>query len=112
MTALRRCAIRAAKARVLPAGRGRAAQIGIGRVLREGSTVALLSLGGRLPECLKAADLLAAMGLPTTVADARFAKPLDRDLVRQLAHHHEVLVTVEEGAIGGIWQPRDAVPER
>jgi len=75
--------------------------IGKGRVLQEGSSVALLSLGGRLQECLKAADQLAAFGLPATVADARFAKPFDRELVVQLARHHEVLVTVEEGAIGG-----------
>jgi 1-deoxy-D-xylulose-5-phosphate synthase len=70
-------------------------------VVREGSTVAILSLGTRLHESLKAADKLAAMGLSTTVADARFAKPLDLDLIRQLARHHEVLVTVEEGSCGG-----------
>ena len=75
--------------------------IGKGRILREGSAVALISLGGRLYECLKAADQLAGFGLSTTVADARFAKPLDEDLVRRLAQNHEVLVTVEEGAIGG-----------
>jgi len=75
--------------------------IGKGRILREGSAVALISLGGRLYECLKAADQLAGFGLSTTVADARFAKPLDEDLVRRLAQSHEVLVTVEEGAIGG-----------
>ncbi|HEX5999975.1 MAG TPA: 1-deoxy-D-xylulose-5-phosphate synthase, partial [Hyphomicrobiaceae bacterium] len=75
--------------------------IGKGRVLREGTTVALLSFGARLAECLKAADQLAGYGLSTTVADARFAKPLDADLVRQLARHHEVLITVEEGSIGG-----------
>jgi 1-deoxy-D-xylulose-5-phosphate synthase len=75
--------------------------IGKGRVLREGGAVALLSLGTRLGECLKAADQLSAFGLSTTVADARFAKPLDRDLILQLATHHEVLITVEEGAIGG-----------
>jgi 1-deoxy-D-xylulose-5-phosphate synthase len=75
--------------------------IGKGRVLREGGSVALLSLGGRLQECLKSADQLAALGLPATVADARFAKPLDRGLILQLARHHEVLVTVEEGALGG-----------
>jgi 1-deoxy-D-xylulose-5-phosphate synthase len=80
---------------------GIALQIGIGRVLREGSAVALLSLGGRLEECLKAADQLERTGLSTTVADARFAKPLDRRLITQLARHHEVLVTIEEGAIGG-----------
>jgi 1-deoxy-D-xylulose-5-phosphate synthase len=75
--------------------------IGKGRVLREGTTVALLSLGTRLAETLKAADQLAALGLSATVADARFMKPLDTDLIRQLALNHEVLVTVEEGAIGG-----------
>jgi 1-deoxy-D-xylulose-5-phosphate synthase len=63
--------------------------------------VALLSYGPRLQECLKAADELAARGLPTTVADARFAKPIDEDLVRRLALEHEVLITIEEGAIGG-----------
>jgi 1-deoxy-D-xylulose-5-phosphate synthase len=76
-------------------------ELGRGRTLREGTTVALLSFGARLGECLAAADELAARGLSTTVADARFAKPLDEDLVRRLAREHEVLVTVEEGAIGG-----------
>ena len=76
-------------------------EIGKGRILREGSAVALLSLGTRLAECLKAAELLAAFGLSATVADARFAKPLDEDLIRRLALNHEVLVTVEEGSIGG-----------
>ncbi|MGH6816347.1 MAG: 1-deoxy-D-xylulose-5-phosphate synthase, partial [Hyphomicrobiaceae bacterium] len=80
---------------------GRPLEIGKGRILREGTTVALLSLGTRLQHCFKAADQLAAMGLSTTVADARFAKPLDRDLLRRLARNHEVLVTVEEGSIGG-----------
>ncbi|MGO9986250.1 MAG: 1-deoxy-D-xylulose-5-phosphate synthase [Rhodomicrobium sp.] len=75
--------------------------IGKGRIVREGSAVAILSLGTRLHESLKAAEKLAAMGLPATVADARFAKPLDRDLIRQLARHHEVLITVEEGSSGG-----------
>ncbi len=69
--------------------------------MREGSTVALLALGTRLGECLKAADQLSALGLPATVADARFAKPIDQALVAQLARHHEVLVTVEEGSVGG-----------
>jgi 1-deoxy-D-xylulose-5-phosphate synthase len=80
---------------------GRPLEIGRGRVLREGSAVALLSLGGRLGESLKAADLLAAHGLSATVADARFAKPLDEDLIRQLCRHHEVVVTLEEGSAGG-----------
>ena len=76
-------------------------EIGRGRVVREGGTVALLSLGTRLAECLKAADMLAAQGLSTTVADARFAKPLDCELILRLVRAHEVLVTVEEAAIGG-----------
>ncbi len=76
-------------------------EIGKGRIVREGSKVALLSFGARLAECIKAADELAAYGLSTTVADARFAKPLDTDLVLRLAREHEVLVTIEEGAIGG-----------
>ena len=75
--------------------------IGKGRILREGTAVALLSFGTRLPECLKAADDLQARGLSTTVADARFAKPLDTDLVRRLAAEHEVFITVEEGSVGG-----------
>jgi 1-deoxy-D-xylulose-5-phosphate synthase len=81
--------------------RGRILPIGKGRVLREGTSVALLSLGTRLGECLKAADVLAARGLSTTVADARFAKPLDEQLIRDLALNHAVLITVEEGSIGG-----------
>jgi 1-deoxy-D-xylulose-5-phosphate synthase len=76
-------------------------EIGKGRIVREGGSVAILSFGTRMTESLLAADRLAAMGLPTTVADARFAKPLDHDLIRQLARHHEVLVTIEEGAVGG-----------
>ncbi len=76
-------------------------EIGKGRILCEGSAVALLSFGGRLQECLRAAEDLAAHGLSTTVADARFAKPLDTDLLHRLAREHEVLVTVEEGSIGG-----------
>jgi 1-deoxy-D-xylulose-5-phosphate synthase len=76
-------------------------EIGKGRVLREGTSVAILSLGTRLAEALRAADLLGAYGLSTTVADARFAKPLDRNLIRQLAAHHEVLITIEEGSVGG-----------
>ena len=84
----------------LPA-RGTVLPIGKGRVLREGSAVALLSYGTRLAECMAAADDLAARGLTCTVADARFAKPLDTGLVNQLARHHSVLVTIEEGAVGG-----------
>ncbi len=80
---------------------GQILPIGKGRVLREGSTVALLSLGTRLSEVMKAADQLAALGLSATVADARFMKPLDTDLIRRLAQTHEVLVTVEEGSVGG-----------
>jgi len=76
-------------------------EIGRGRVLREGTKVALLSFGGRLQEALTAADELGAKGLSTTVADARFAKPLDEELVRRLALEHEVLITIEEGSIGG-----------
>ncbi len=81
--------------------RGSALEIGKGRIVREGTKVALLSFGTRLQDCLAAAEELGAAGLSTTVADARFAKPLDEDLVRRLARSHEVLVTVEEGAIGG-----------
>ncbi|MGO4169886.1 1-deoxy-D-xylulose-5-phosphate synthase [Novosphingobium sp. YAF33] len=77
-------------------------EIGKGRVVREGSKVALLSLGTRLGEALKAADLLDAKGLSTTVADLRFAKPLDTELIRKLMLSHDVVVTVEEGAIGGL----------
>ena len=76
-------------------------EIGKGRILREGTKVAILSLGTRLAEALKAADHLNALGLSTTVADARFAKPLDEDLIARLAIGHEVLITVEEGSIGG-----------
>ena len=84
----------------LPA-RGTPLEIGKGRILREGSKIAILSFGTRLAECLVAAEDLAAKGLSTTVADARFAKPLDTDLVRRLAREHEVLITIEEGAVGG-----------
>src|SRR5579864_2459859 len=80
---------------------GKALEIGKGRILREGTKVALFSYGARLGECLKAADELAAHGLPTTVADARFAKPLDVDMLLRLAREHEVLLTIEEGSIGG-----------
>jgi len=76
-------------------------EIGKGRVLREGTKVALFSFGARLVECFKAADELATLGLSTTVADARFAKPLDTELLLRLAREHEVLITIEEGAIGG-----------
>jgi 1-deoxy-D-xylulose-5-phosphate synthase len=76
-------------------------QIGKGRIIKEGTSVALLSYGTRLQECLLAAETLATHGLTATVADARFAKPLDTDLVLQLARNHEVLITVEEGSIGG-----------
>ena len=81
--------------------RGVPLEIGKGRVLREGARVALLSFGTRLAEVLVAAEALAARGLAPTVADARFAKPLDRDLILRLARDHEALITIEEGAIGG-----------
>jgi 1-deoxy-D-xylulose-5-phosphate synthase len=76
-------------------------EIGKGRIIREGSAVAILSYGTRLAECLKAAEQLGAFGLSTTVADARFAKPLDKDLIARLARNHELLLTVEEGSVGG-----------
>jgi 1-deoxy-D-xylulose-5-phosphate synthase len=76
-------------------------EVGKGRIVREGSAVAILSFGTRLAESLKAADMLAARGLSATVADARFAKPLDLDLILRLAREHEALITVEEGAMGG-----------
>ena len=80
---------------------GEVLEIGKGRILREGSKVAILSYGGRMVEVLKAADNLEAKGLSTTVADARFAKPLDTALIETLAKEHEVLITIEEGSIGG-----------
>jgi 1-deoxy-D-xylulose-5-phosphate synthase len=80
---------------------GKALEIGKGRILREGTKVALFSFGARLGECLKAADELGSHGLSTTVADARFAKPLDTDMLLRLAREHEVLITIEEGSIGG-----------
>lgn len=80
---------------------GQVLPIGKGRVIRQGNKIALLSLGTRLAEAVKAAEHLDAMGLSTTVADARFAKPLDEDLIRRLAREHEVLVTIEEGSQGG-----------
>ena len=85
---------------VLPA-QGQVLPIGKGRILKEGTKIALLNFGARLPDCLKAAEELGARGLSTTVADARFAKPLDTDLIRRLAREHEVLLTVEEGSSGG-----------
>jgi 1-deoxy-D-xylulose-5-phosphate synthase len=80
---------------------GRPLEIGRGRIVKEGSKVAILSLGGRLHEALKAAEELDAYGLSTTVADARFAKPLDTALLNRLAAEHEVLITIEEGSVGG-----------
>ena len=80
---------------------GSVLEIGRGRIIREGGTVAILSLGTRLAESLKAADQLAAFGLPTTVADARFMKPLDTQLIDRLARDHEVFITIEEGSVGG-----------
>ncbi len=81
--------------------KGEILKIGKGRIVRKGSSIAILSLGGRLQESLKAADELAVKGYSTTVADARFAKPLDKNLIRKLAANHEVLITIEEGAPGG-----------
>jgi len=81
--------------------RGEVWPLGKGRILREGKNIAILSLGPRLADAMKAADELAAHGLPATVADARFAKPLDTAMIEQLARHHEVLITIEEGSIGG-----------
>jgi 1-deoxy-D-xylulose-5-phosphate synthase len=80
---------------------GKPLEIGKGRIVREGSKIAIFSYGARLGECLKAADELSAHGLSTTVADARFAKPLDVDLLLRLAREHEVLLTIEEGSVGG-----------
>jgi 1-deoxy-D-xylulose-5-phosphate synthase len=76
-------------------------EIGRGRIVREGTTIALLNFGGRLAECLKAAQELGAYGLSATVADARFAKPLDTDMINRLVREHEVVITIEEGSIGG-----------
>jgi len=76
-------------------------EIGRGRIVREGNTIAILSFGARLAECLTAVEDLAARGFSTTVADARFAKPLDQDLVRRLATEHQLLITIEEGSVGG-----------
>jgi 1-deoxy-D-xylulose-5-phosphate synthase len=80
---------------------GKPLEIGKGRIVREGNKIAIFSYGSRLGECLKAADELSAHGLSTTVADARFAKPLDVDLLLRLAREHEVLLTIEEGSVGG-----------
>ncbi len=85
----------------MPIGRADPLEIGKGRIVREGTSVAIVSFGTRLGESLKAADLLAARGLSATVCDARFAKPLDIDLLLRLAREHEAIVTVEEGAMGG-----------
>jgi 1-deoxy-D-xylulose-5-phosphate synthase len=81
--------------------RGQPLEIGRGRVVLEGARVAILSFGTRLAECLKAAEALSARGLRPTIADARFAKPLDRELILRLAREHEALITIEEGAVGG-----------
>ena len=81
--------------------RGTVLEIGRGRILQEGTKIALLSFGTRLQECLNAAEELESFGLSTTVADARFAKPLDEDLIKRLAQNHEVLLTIEEGSVGG-----------
>jgi 1-deoxy-D-xylulose-5-phosphate synthase len=80
---------------------GKVLEIGKGRIVREGANIAILSYGTRLAEAIKAADALVTHGLSATVADARFAKPLDHDLIKQLARHHEVLITIEEGSVGG-----------
>ncbi len=96
---------------VAVAGAGRACStIGKGRIVKEGTKIAILSFGARLQECLKAAEELANMGLSTTVADARFAKPIDTDLVERLAREHEVLITIEEGADRRLREPRAASP--
>ena len=81
--------------------KGKILEIGKGRIMREGTKIALLAYGGRLQETMKAADILETQGLSTTVADARFAKPIDHELVMQLARHHEAIITVEEGSVGG-----------
>jgi 1-deoxy-D-xylulose-5-phosphate synthase len=81
--------------------RGHILDIGRGRIMREGTKVALLNLGGRMLPCIRAADALNHQGISTTVADARFAKPLDTALIAQLMRHHELVITVEEGAMGG-----------
>jgi 1-deoxy-D-xylulose-5-phosphate synthase len=93
--------------------RGQVLPIGRGRIVREGSRVAILSLGTRLAEAVRAAEELEARGLSTTVADARFAKPLDAGLILRLARAHEVLITIEEGSVGGFGaQVLQALAER
>ncbi|MGY3423613.1 1-deoxy-D-xylulose-5-phosphate synthase [Bradyrhizobium sp. F1.13.4] len=87
-------------------------EVGKGRTVRQGSKIALLSFGTRLAECEKAADELAAHGLSTTIADARFMKPLDTELVLKLARDHEILITIEEGSVGGFRLACRAVPDR
>ena len=81
--------------------RGEILEIGKGRIVQDGTDVALLSFGAHLGETRKAARLLEAQGLSVTIADARFAKPLDTEMVRELAQEHDVLITIEEGATGG-----------
>ena len=81
--------------------RGTALEIGRGRMIAEGNRVAILNFGARLKEVQEAAETLAQRGLTPTVADARFAKPLDEEMILQLARHHEALITIEEGAVGG-----------
>ena len=81
--------------------RGQVLPIGKGRILKEGTSIAILNLGSRFKEVMRAAEELAARGLSTTIADARFAKPLDHDLIRRLAHEHPVLISIEDGAAGG-----------
>jgi 1-deoxy-D-xylulose-5-phosphate synthase len=76
-------------------------EIGKGRIMREGSDIAIISFGTRLNECLEAATILESKGVDLTVADARFAKPLDENLIRDLANNHKILITIEEGSIGG-----------
>jgi 1-deoxy-D-xylulose-5-phosphate synthase len=81
--------------------RGTAIEIGRGRIIRQGGDIALLSFGAHLSQALLAAEILAAEGVAVTIADARFAKPLDMDLIGQLARHHSAIVTLEQGAMGG-----------
>jgi 1-deoxy-D-xylulose-5-phosphate synthase len=81
--------------------RGIPLEIGKGRIIQEGTKIALISLGTRLGECVKAAEQLAARGLSTSIVDARFAKPLDTDLLRRMAREHEVVITIEEGSMCG-----------